>query len=101
MNNQKFLGLFLCATAFLIVGCKKNYTCLCTTVTTVPGYEYNGQVYQPSVNTDYVSEGIKNTLKSAEAECAFKEHYYSYESPNAAQGQTSTTVVRTCELNGF
>jgi hypothetical protein len=98
---SKYFSLFFAFSALLFVGCKKNYACLCTTITTTPGYEYNGQVYQPSVDYAYDSEGIKNTPKSAEAECAFKEYFYSYESPNASQGQAPTSVVKTCELNAF
>lgn len=96
MKKGKLSTLFL--GIILLCSCKKDYTCDCTQIVTVPSYTYNGQNYQGSTNISTVTNSFKSKKKDAEAGCKMGESFNSYPSPYAAQGQGQTTEIVTCEL---
>jgi hypothetical protein len=82
----------------LLFSCKKDYTCQCTQIVTVPAYTNGGQNYPQQVTVNSITNTFKSKKKDSESGCKQGESIRSYPSPYAAQGQGATVEIVTCEL---
>jgi hypothetical protein len=90
--------LLLLASCLALLSCKKEYSCACTQVVTVPAYVYNDQFYPQQLSTYTFVNTFKSKAKDAEANCAMGESVQMYPSTYAAYGQGQTVEVVACEL---
>ncbi|MBI2259280.1 MAG: hypothetical protein HYU67_10335 [Flavobacteriia bacterium] len=70
-EKSSFLAIFL---TFLIVSCKKNYTCECNETEKITNvYEDGELVYEGYSNTSIITLNINDKKKKAESRCKANE----------------------------
>lgn len=98
MRTKNILLLTTFLGFIIIISCKKEYTCGCVQIVTVPAYTYGGEVHPQQVTINSFSNTFKSKKKDAESGCKQGESFNSYPSTYADQGQGPTTEIVTCEL---
>jgi len=82
-----------------LYSCKKNYTCQCVQVYTVPAFTTNdGQYHPEEITVNTITNVFKSKKKDAESGCKMGESFNTYPSPYSSQGQGQSTEVVSCEL---
>lgn len=100
MQNSIFKSTksLLIVSMIFLASCKKNYTCECTQIVTVPAFSNNGQIIQQQITTSSFTNTFKSKKDEASSTCKKGESIKSYPSTYSTQGQGNTVETISCAL---